>query len=341
MAEQITVTQASLAMVQDLGRVGLERSGIPVNGAADQHSASVANILVGNQANDPLIEITASDFTFEAGCPLLIAITGAPADVSVGRHTQRQWEPLCIAAGDRVSVCRIHDGLRAYIAFNGSLQATPVLGSCAPDSLLGIGQPLTPGTHLQVDTRYQPFDHPVFRHPVFLFDPPVTRFGRHWTVPVTAGPDLGDFDDALAQLSQTVYIVGNRSDHIGLRLEGPVPQRNATGEILSRGVPIGAIEAPPANGLLLLQRGRPITAGYPVIAVATRVAQSALGQVAPGHTLHFTPVSLTDAVAAHQVQVQRVAALAHRVHNAFTTLGLPTKTSQKGRPQCRQGQKLS
>jgi len=332
MAEHITIVQASLATVQDLGRVGLESTGIPVNGAADQHSASVANILVGNQPNDPLIEITATDFAFEASCPLLVSITGAPADITVGPHSQRQWEPLCVAAGDRVSVHRIHDGVRTYVAVGGALQTISVLGSCAPDSLLQIGQPLVPGTRLRLDTTYQPFDHPVFRHPIFAFDPPVPRFGCHWIVPVTAGPDLADFDNALTQLCNSTYTIGARSNHIGLRLEGPVPQRNTASEVLSRGVPIGAVEVPPANGLLLLQRGRPITAGYPVIAVATRVAQSALGQAAPGHTLQFTPTSLADAVAAHQTQVLRVATLAQRVHNAFTALDLPMHVSQKGHP---------
>ena len=33
---------------QDLGRRDTERRGVPTGGAADQHSAAVANLLVGN-----------------------------------------------------------------------------------------------------------------------------------------------------------------------------------------------------------------------------------------------------------------------------------------------------
>jgi allophanate hydrolase subunit 2 len=89
-------------------------------------------------------------------------------------------------------------------------------------------------------------------------------------------------------------------------------------------VPVGAIEVPPSNELLVLQRGRPVTAGYPVIAVANRTAQSALGQVRPGDVVRFQRTTIDQAVTAHRKQQRAVDALAQRVRTAFGQLGITT-----------------
>jgi biotin-dependent carboxylase-like uncharacterized protein len=322
MKAQITVLRAGLATLQDLGRHGFEHVGIAVNGAADQVAARVANTLVGNAESAPLIEIVASDFVFDTSAPLLLAVTGAPATVTVDGHQQRPWEPMCLLPGQRVAVCRIHHGLRTYIAVAGTLDVQYIMGSCAPDSLLEIGRQLLVGDTLQVDSRHRPLDHPFFRHPLFALQAPVPEYGTDWRIPVTEGPDLDDYDDGLARLCDASYRVGARSNHIGLRLEGSVPPRRVTHEILSRGVPIGAIEAPPGGGLLALQRGRPVTAGYPVLAVATHAGRRALGQAAPGHTVRFHDVTLDEAITAHQRTVDAIGRLRRRVHAAFDSLGL-------------------
>jgi len=62
MAETLTINQAGLSTVQDLGRFGRTRYGLPVNGALDQYSARVANVLTGNDEGAPLVEITALGF---------------------------------------------------------------------------------------------------------------------------------------------------------------------------------------------------------------------------------------------------------------------------------------
>lgn len=332
MTVRMIVLEAGLASVQDLGRVGYERIGIAVNGAADQLAAKVANILVGNEAGAAHVEVVASDFAFSATAPLLISITGAPARVTVDGWARGMWEPLVLDAGQRLDVRGIHSGLRTYLAAAGSLPAPTVMGSCAPDSLLGTGRQLVAGDSVDVHTSFTGLDHPVFRHALFRFDVPLARYGTRWTVPVTAGPDLYEYDDALQHISGVSYRVGVQSNHIGLRLEGAVPQRSVLHEILSRGVPVGAVEAPPTGGLLVLLRGRHVTAGYPVLAVATHAGRRALGQAASGHIVTFEPVSLEQAIAAHEHEREQLIRLAARVRNAFGALGIPHTATHDAAP---------
>ncbi|MDW6061475.1 biotin-dependent carboxyltransferase family protein [Streptomyces sp. FXJ1.4098] len=324
MADTLTIHRAGISVVQDLGRFGHSRYGLPVNGALDQHSARVANVLAGNGEGAPLIEITALDFSATPRTDVLIAVTGAPADVMVGGAPRPQWEPIPVRAGETIGVSRIRSGIRVYLAVLGSVEAPSLLGSCAPDTILGFGRSLRDGDELVVRTRCPPVDHPVFRIPLFRVGAPVPRFGEFWTIDVTDGPDLGEFGDSADRLFRSEFTVSPRSNHIGLRMTGDVPRRVARGEVLSRGVPVGAVEVPAGDELLVLHRGRGVTAGYPVLAVVTATGLSALGQVRPGQTVRFRRRTVADAVAAHRSQRHAVHALRTRVRAVFDALRIPT-----------------
>lgn len=323
MAETLTIHRAGRATVQDLGRFGRGRHGLPVNGALDQYSARVANVLTGNDEGAPLLEITALDFHATPSADLLVAVTGAPADVTVGGVARPRWEPVAVRPGETIRVTGIRDGLRVYLAVHGSVDAPFLLGSCAPDTILGFGHALSDGDELAVGSC-SPIDHPVFRHPVFRLRPPVPRFGEPWTVDVTDGPDVAEFD--AGPLYAGSFTVTPRSNHIGLRLTGPLPRRLATGEVLSRGVPVGAVEVPAGDELLVLHRGRGVTAGYPVLAVATATGLDALGQARPGHAVRFRRRTVAEAVAAHRTRRQAVLALRERVATVFAALNIPVLT---------------
>jgi biotin-dependent carboxylase-like uncharacterized protein len=302
MADELAVERAGIAAVTDLGRPGLSRAGIPANGAADQHSAGVANLLAGNPEGAPLLEVTATALAFRASRAVVIAVTGAPCTLTVDGRPAPMWRPVRVPAGERVGVTAIREGLRVYVAVHGSLDVPRVLGSCAPDSLLGIGTWLRPGTRLPLaSVALAPPDLDARATP--------PRFGSPWTVDVTDGPEAADFDGSLYDAE---YTLSHASNHIGLRLHGPCPVTPRSGELLSRGVPMGAVEVPPAAELLVLMRGRPVTAGYPVVAVATRTARSLLGQVRPGQAIRFRHRTLEQATAAYRAHRQAVRELAPR-----------------------------
>jgi allophanate hydrolase subunit 2 len=197
-----------------------------------------------------------------------------------------------------VRVGQIAHGLRVYVAINGTLGAELVLGSVAPDRGLGIETWLARGDRLSLDTRFAWFAHPYTGIP--LIRPPVVvpRFGSPWTIDVVEGPNAEGFADAMNALSCEDYEVTPQSDTVGLRLAGETPARldAEPSEILSRGVAIGSVELASPGQLLVLMRGRMLTAGYAVLAIASRVAQSRLGQVRPGDTIRFRARSLAEAV---------------------------------------------
>ena len=331
MAETLTVGQAGLSTVQDLGRFGRTRYGLPVNGALDQYSARVANVLTGNDEAAPLVEITALDFSCTPSSDVLVAVTGAPADVTVGGVRRAQWEPIAVRPGEPIRIGGIRHGLRVYLAVRGSVETPYLLGSCAPDTILGFGRKLADADELALGGPGQAIDHPVFRHPVFRLLPPVPRFGEPWTIDVTDGPDVAEFGDTAERLFSSEFTISPASNHIGLRMTGSLPRRVATGEVLSRGVPVGAVEVPAGDELLVLHRGRGVTAGYPVLAVVTGTGLSGLGQARPGQAVRFRRRTVADAVVAFRAQRTAIDALRNRVTSVFAALQLPS-THLVGRP---------
>lgn len=330
MPDALTVLRPGLSWVTDLGRSAGSALGQMAAGALDQYSAAVANTLVRMPVDNPVVEVTALDFAVTASTDLLVAATGAPAAITLNGVPMHQWEPFVCPRGTVLSIGGIHGGLRCYLGLSAAIDAPRLLGSVAPDSVLGFGGPLRRGDELPLNPTTMLLDNPFIGLPVFRLDATPQVVEDPWLIQVCEGPDVDQFGDTADRLLSTVYTVGEKSNHVGLRLDPAAgnepPQRTRSDEILSRGVPIGAVEVPAGRELLVLHRGRGVTAGYPVLAVVTSVSLSKLGQARPGQRVRFAQVSVEDAVASHREQQRSIAALAVRVADVMEARGLRAPT---------------
>ena len=316
---RITIGAAGIATVQDLGRPGHGDQGIPVNGASDRWSAQMANLLVGNPAGTPLLEVTGSAIELRFNADTLVSVTGARTEPLVAGRPAPTWDPFLVEAEATLVLPAPEQGWRLYVAVAGGVRSPRVLGSVSPDPMLGVGHRLGRGDHLDLDTCLCGFHHPHYVHPLFRLGAPRPSWRATAVVDVTSGPELEEFDET--QL-RGPWTVAAQSDQIGLRAEGPTPTRSHGTEILSRGVPVGAVEVPPSGGLLILLHGRLVTAGYPVPYVAGTVAMDTLGQVRPGDTLVLRRIEVADAVAQLLGRRRELAEVAQRATTALRASGL-------------------
>jgi allophanate hydrolase subunit 2 len=228
-----------LSTFQDLGREDSEYLGVPCGGAADQHSAATANILVGNRRGAALLEIMGGRFAFTPSHDVFISVTGTPAEVAVGGVPVPMWQPVCIPARTRVVISNARDGMRNYLAFSGELETPRFMGSAAPEARMGFPQQVAPGQKMMLASRYRGFSQPYLGQPLFRLPVPVPDFSpKVWTVDVVEGPETGRTPGIRELLSSSVYTVGGKSNHVGLRLDGPVIHPEGLGEIVSHGVPL-------------------------------------------------------------------------------------------------------
>lgn len=326
------ITAATLTQVTDLGRQGHARHGISTNGASDQYSAQLATLLVGNSPGTPLLETTATKLSFWASTPILIAVTGAEVEVRVGESVQPQGQPLLVPADAVVSIGPVRRGLRHYVAIRGEIIVQRVLGSVAPDPILGTDGFLATSRCVALESDFVGVDHPWSRVPVYRIPHDLPSPATSTLVDVTEGPYLGEFPEARGALSADGYHVSPTSDHIGVRIAGASLRRQSGTELVSRGVPCGAIEVPPDGDMIALLRGRLVTAGYPVIAVATRVGRDVLGQLRPGAPVRFRFVDIDQAIQETHRRHASLLRVRDHVGRAFSGTGVAPPTIQYDLP---------
>ena len=79
-----------LTTIQDMGRYGYQETGMSVSGVMDTRAASLANILVGNDTNEAVIEITMMGPTMKFTEDEIIAVTGGDLGAKIdGKPVER------------------------------------------------------------------------------------------------------------------------------------------------------------------------------------------------------------------------------------------------------------
>ena len=279
----LTVTRAGvLTTVQDRGRTGLAHLGVPRAGPLDPPAAELANRLVGNGPDDALLEVTWGGLELTASTGRWVAVTGAAVPVRVDGAERGRDRAEWLAAGARLRLGTPTSGVRSYLAVAGGIDVAPVLGSRSTDTLAWVGPPrVEDGSELPVGAPSgppAPLDTPRPRVP--------------GAVRVAAGPRADWFaDDALARLCAAAYVVSEASNRVGLRLDGPAPERARGGELPSEGMVLGAVQVPPSGQPVVLLADHPPTGGYPVLAVVHRDDLWQCGQLRPGEPVRFVRVS--------------------------------------------------
>lgn len=266
-----------LAVIQDLGRAGLAHLGVGRSGAADRRSHTLANRLVANPDDRATVEVTFGGFSARVrGGDLDIAVTGADTEPTVNGKVFGTNSIQHVRDGEVISLGTPRTGLRTYLAVRGGICVTPVLGSRSYDVMSAIGPlPLQAGDVVPVGEHTD--DYPE------LDQAPVAAIDNHLVdIMVVPGPRDDWFVDPDA-LVHTVWMVSDRSDRVGMRLEGrPIAHRWPDRQLPSEGTTRGAIQVPP-NGLpVILGPDHPITGGYPVVGVVVDEDIDKVAQVRPG-----------------------------------------------------------
>ena len=115
--------------VQDRGRYGFQRYGVPVSGAMDQFALRVANLLVGNDEGAACLEMTVVGPTVHLVVNAVVAVTGADLTPTMGGQPLQMWEAVSVESGTELTFPDMRDGTRSYLAIAGGIDVPEVLGS--------------------------------------------------------------------------------------------------------------------------------------------------------------------------------------------------------------------
>lgn len=319
-ALRIEVLEAGVqTSVQDYpARLGYWDVGVPPSGPMDSLALRVANLLLGNQEGAAGLECTMSGPTLKFYTESMVCVTGAPMPVLLDDVAMPMWTSFRVPAGSILKLGRMTTGCRSYLAVSGGIHVPDYLGSKSTFTLGQFGghagRNLRLGDMLPIHALK--VSNPINVLPLEL----QPSYSNHWEIGVLYGPHGAPdfFTPADIQMFFTTdWEIHYNSSRTGVRLIGPKPEwaRRDGGEaglhpsnIHDNAYAIGAIDFTGDMPVILGPDG-PSLGGFVCPAVVVKAELWKLGQLRPGDTVRFIPISQLQTDVLEDKQNQALASL--------------------------------
>jgi len=313
MAEIYIEKGGLLTTVQDGGRHGYRRFGMPVSGAMDMCAYKLANSLVGNEPGAAMLEatLTAPEILFKDDIDQeklwQIAVCGANMQPCINGERVPMNRAVGIKNGDRLTFAGLKWGCRTYIAFEGGLDVPLVMGSRSTYLRAAIGgfegRALKTGDLIPLGKDFRKFSGGELDHNDHdnMRGNDRDNYQSPQPIKIYPGPELKRIGfEGLRTLLTREFTVTPQSDRMGLRLSGePIYIKNIPDtanqsdynlpghDIVSAGIPAGTIQLPSNGQMIILTADCQPTGGYARIAFVCEADLCRIAQLKPGDKLRF------------------------------------------------------
>ncbi len=298
--------------IQDRGRFGYQQMGIPISGALDAFACRVANLLVGNSEGSAVLESTVVGPRLAVLKECDIALTGAEMGAKLNHRPVGTWKTIRVTPGDLLTFQQVRSGGRGYLAAGGGIHVPKVMGSRSTyvgGKIGGYGgRPLKKGDIVACR------EGPLLKARRRLLQKWIPRYQNTFTLRAVPGPQDDHFQEGLATLFQSEYLITPKADRMGYRLQGvPVKHREgAPKSIISEPTMPGGIQIP-EDGQPIVILAEQTVGGYTKIATVISPDLSVLAQAVPGDTVRFQAVDLETAHRIYRRAVERMKTIAQRL----------------------------
>tara|TARA_B100000029_G_C17584050_1_gene960595 strand:- start:1551 stop:2462 length:912 start_codon:yes stop_codon:yes gene_type:complete len=277
--------------VQDIGRYGYSHFGISSSGAADLFSFRLGNIIVGNTEELAGIEMTLLGADFQFNSDAVIAITGSPFNLSLDRQEIPYNQSIHVKKNQILSVGITKGGARSYLLVKGGIKTENYLNSKTTHVMSGMGgfmgRPLKKGDMLEIDENRK-INITDISNNLDEIDTSIIRINK--------GLQSSYFSDSTwAAFTSKMFTVSEVFSRMGIRLKGNPIHSSKGNEILTEGIPLGAIQVPGGGEPIISFVEHQTTGGYPKIANVISADLCKVGQLKPGDKFQFELISFEDA----------------------------------------------
>jgi 5-oxoprolinase (ATP-hydrolysing) subunit C len=323
-AALVAVDPGPFTTLQDAGRRGWQRYGVPTSGAMDAVSLAAANALVGNAPGTAALELMVAGGEWQVDAPACrLAVTGGDFAIWVDGRPLRAYRSVTLERGSRMRIATASDAVWGYLAVAGGFALQPKLGSLSTHARSGIGgvegRAVRAGDALPLARSDAPLGPERSLEPRRLP-------GRELPIRVVLGPQDDYFPpEAIATFLGSEYRVTHEADRMGYRLTGaPVAHGPRGFNIVSDGVTKGSVQIPGSGQPIVLLMDCQPTGGYPKIATVISVDLPKLAQRGPGTAVRFTSVDVAEAQRIHR-ETRRAL---ERVPDELGAVTIPTLSSE-------------
>jgi antagonist of KipI len=283
-----------IATLQDSGRRGWNKFGVPTSGPMDWFAYQAANSLLNNPKNSATIELGLGEITFRALRDTTLAVTGAGYEVENYVWTFPLWTSFYVRAGWMVRVKKTSGGNWAYLAIADGFDSPVIMNSRSAYLRGGIGSAIKAGDVLHSGKPANELLKLAARD--FHVDK-FMNYSQTLTIDVIPAPQAGWFTaDGIRIFYESEYTLNPSFDRMGYRLQGSDVEKAVTKELISEGMTMGSIQIPADGQPIVMMADAPTTGGYPKIANVTRASLPLLAQCeARMSKIRFRETTVEDA----------------------------------------------
>ena len=277
--------------IQDIGRYGYSHFGISSSGAADLFSFRLGNIIVGNTEELAGIEMTLLGGDFKFNSDAVIAVTGSSFNLSLDSQEITYNQSIYVKKNQILSVGITKGGARSYLLVKGGIKTESYLNSKTTHVMSGMGgfmgRPLKKGDILEIDENNK----------INITNIPnnIDEINKY-IIRINRGLQSSYFSDSTwAAFTSKMFTVSEVFSRMGIRLKGNPIHSSKGNEILTEGIPLGAIQVPGGGEPIISFVEHQTTGGYPKIANVISADLCKVGQLKPGDKFQFELISFEDA----------------------------------------------
>ena len=299
------LSSGPLTTVQDEGRFGFMQSGFSPSGAMDIRSLRIANLLVGNLQGEGALEMTMMGITARFDCDAVVAITGADMQPKIGEEDCPMYEAVQVKKGSVLKMNAAKSGMRAYLAVAGGFDLAPVMGSMSTNMKCKVGgfegRKLKTGD--EIPLRQETDLSLIGRRKIKSEE----KYPKEITVRVILGPqDFAFSEKGIETFLGSSYTVTDKSDRMGIRLDGAKIESKNGVDIISDGVATGSVQIPASGTPIIMMADRQTTGGYAKIATVVSADLPKIAQAKPGTKINFVSVTPEEGAKIYKSEIKEM-----------------------------------
>ncbi len=281
MRGRIEILQPGLfSTIQDTGRFGYAKFGVPGSGAMDSYAATMANLILNNKPDAAVLEITQMGPKLKFSAPVNIVVTGGNLSPRINNAEIKNNRITSIAAGDVLSFGKRIFGARAYLGISGGFKTEIILQSRSWYKDLTAYSRLEKGMLLDYNSGDQKI--------AVTASSVKTNFDylSQNELEVSPGPEFQKIsNEEKKSIFSKKFHVSRNSNRMGIQLEEVIP--NNLQPIITGPVVAGTVQFTPGGRLIILMRDSQTTGGYPRILQLKESSINLLAQKVEGDEISF------------------------------------------------------
>ncbi|MCM4155605.1 biotin-dependent carboxyltransferase family protein [Gramella sp. AN32] len=274
------ITPGIFSTIQDSGRFGFKKYGVPVSGAMDHYAFRMVNLILGNQQDHAVMEITMAGPVLQFSKSTRICFCGGDFDLQLNDLKVAPNEVIQIQENDIFKIGRSKQGFRGYLGISGGFQSETVLNSKSMYEGLTDEFRLSKNTSLAFNAENPSFEN---NYSSVRFD---DRYLADKYIPAYPGPEFSKLSKfQQLKIYETEFSLAASSNRMAIQFEGNF--ENDLKGISSAPVIPGTVQLIPSGKLFVLGKDCQTTGGYPRVLQLSEYAFHVIAQKAPANLIQF------------------------------------------------------